>query len=159
MTVWDAVSTGFVGNFVPSGEERVGLGVMNKLSEEDIQWRINRMWEVLKSLGPQSWRQSSNSDLTQQFQKRPFVDLSTGEQRMVLLMRALVGRPRLVLLDEVWSGMDEVMVSAAREYLRNGGVENDQAVVVISHWVEEVPWRSEDGVKRFLLKDGQGRVS
>jgi ABC-type molybdenum transport system ATPase subunit/photorepair protein PhrA len=83
------------------------------------------------------------------------VDLSAGEQSMVLLMRALVGRPKLVLLDEVWSGMDEFMIAAARAYLRNGGVDEDQAVVVISHWEDEVPWGVQDGIKRFQLHENR----
>ncbi|TFY66098.1 hypothetical protein EVG20_g4994 [Dentipellis fragilis] len=75
-------------------------------------------------------------------------------------MRALVGRPLLVLLDEVWSGMDEAMVLAARRYLKEAdGVGDDQAVVVISHWEDEVPWGMEEGVKRFVLEQGKGRVA
>ena len=38
--------------------------------------------------------------------QRPFAGLPAGAQRIVLLMRALVGCPPIVLLDEVWSGMD-----------------------------------------------------
>lgn len=70
----------------------------------------------------------------------------------------LVGRPQVVLLDEVWSAMDESMVSAARNYLREGGVGEDQAVVVITHWEDEVPWSVEEGVKRFQLTKGEGEV-
>jgi len=77
---------------------------------------------------------------------------------MVLLMRALVGRPSLVLLDEVWSGMDEGMVRAAREYLRGDGIGEEQAGIVVSHWEDEVPWGVEDGVKRFRLEGGEGTV-
>jgi len=61
------------------------------------------------------------------------------------------------LLDEVWSGMDENMVRAARHYLREGGIGPDQAVVVISHWEEEVPWTVQDGLKIFKLENGEGR--
>ncbi|KAK0481784.1 P-loop containing nucleoside triphosphate hydrolase protein [Armillaria novae-zelandiae] len=93
------------------------------------------------------------------FRSRDFVELSVGEQRMVLLMRALVGRPQLVLLDEVWSGMDEGMVSAAKTYLREEGVTKDQAVIVITHWEDEVPWGVQDGVKKLRLEKGHGTVA
>ena len=67
----------------------------------------------------------------------------------MLLMRALVGRPPLVLLDEAWSSIDERMITAARRYLRDC-IEEDQAIVVIAHWEEEVPWVGEK-VKKFKL--------
>lgn len=163
MTVWEAVGTGFDGGFVPQGKHGVGVGVMAPLDEADIQWRIRRCEEVLEALGPRAWRSdvegvAGDGESAEAFGKRSFVDLSVGEQRMVLLMRALVGRPPLVLLDEVWSGMDEGMVRAARRYLREGGVGDDQGVVVITHWEDEVPWDEEDGVKRFKLDSGQGRI-
>ena len=139
--------------------------------EEIQKWRVGRCWEVLEALGPASWN-SSNPSLKslQPFKNRPspqtvafasinFSSISPGEQRLVLLMRALVGRPPLVLLDEAWSGMDDGMIAAARRYLRGdfttpsygmGGIGEDQAVVVITHWEDEVPWVGEE-VKKFRL--------
>jgi len=78
-------------------------------------------------------------------------------------MRALVGRPPLVLLDEAWSGMDDNMIAAVRRYLGEvisidssgqvrmlQGIDDTQAVVVVTHWEEEVPWEG-DGVQLFDL--------
>ena len=78
---------------------------------------------------------------------------------MVLLMRALVGAPPLVLLDEAWAGMDKAMVRAAHRYLRDGdgGLSDKQACIVVSHWEEEVPWGPEEGVQRFRLDSGKGQ--
>ncbi|KAG6382057.1 P-loop containing nucleoside triphosphate hydrolase protein [Boletus reticuloceps] len=104
------------------------------------------------------WSQSGDAvvETDEGFARRAFVDLSPGEQSVVLLMRALVGHPQLVFLDEVWAGMGDHMVRAARRYLREGGVRHDQAVVVVSHWEEEVPWTIQDGLYRFRLQDGIG---
>ncbi|KAE9386285.1 P-loop containing nucleoside triphosphate hydrolase protein [Gymnopus androsaceus JB14] len=154
--------------------------------KEEESWRMARVWEVLEALGPDAWQRanasesaitspspdtSPSSSLTHQFAQTSFPSLPLPQQRIVLLMRALVGRPPLILLDEVWSGMDETMVRVAREYLRGdclaagragrAGVSPDQAVVVITHWEEEVPWnRDEDaGVfRKFRLSGGKGWV-
>lgn len=162
MTVWEAIGTGFDGGFVPRGKEGVGIGVLQPLDDAGVRWRVERCWEVLEALGPRAWTTASGVGMglsTEEFKNRRFVDLAVGEQRMVLLMRALVGRPPLVLLDEVWSGMDEAMVNAARQYLREGGgVTEEQAVVVITHWEDEVPWSEKDGVRRFQLNDGVGSI-
>ncbi|KZT22455.1 P-loop containing nucleoside triphosphate hydrolase protein [Neolentinus lepideus HHB14362 ss-1] len=156
MTVWEAVGTGFDGTFVPHGKHRVGLGLQGGLTEEEEQWRVNRVKEVIRKLGPSAWGETVSGE---QFGSRNFADLSAGEQGLVLLMRALVGRPPLVILDEVWSGMDGDMIENARQYLRNGGVGDDQAVVVVTHWEEEVPWTRGEGiesVRQFRLQEGSG---
>ena len=45
---------------------------------------------------------------------RPFARLSTGEQRLVLLVRALVKRPPLLVLDEPFQGLDADAVDRVR---------------------------------------------
>jgi ABC-type molybdenum transport system ATPase subunit/photorepair protein PhrA len=58
----------------------------------------------------------------------------------------------LILLDEVWSGMDDTMIAAARRYLRaDEGVDGRQAVVVITHWEDEAPWTGSDA-KTYKLE-------
>jgi len=167
MTVWEVIGTGFTGEFVPRGRMRVGYNLEDGTPLEPGSamefWRLKRMWQVLEGLGTRAWagrlaNGNYEAEEDKMFAKRNFVDLSPGEQSIVLLMRALVSRPPLVLLDEVWSGMDESMVQAVWRYLADGagGLLPTQACVVISHWEDEVPWSRQDGVKRFLLKDGEG---
>ena len=165
MNVWEAIATGFDGGFVPLGPRGLGVGLHGELSESERTWRADRVWEVLRGLGPHTWGgadlgtgSSAGDGSVEDFALRPFAELPAGSQSIVLLMRALVGRPPIVLLDEVWSGMDEGMVRAARAYLRGDGVGEEQAVIVISHWEDEVPWGVEDGVKRFRLVGGVGTV-
>jgi len=98
---------------------------LGRIPGEETQWRVNRVWEVLRGLGPHTWLKEgmkAGMDMNigaqkninpEAFAARSFINLSAGEQSVVLLMRALVGRPQLVLLDEVWSGMDEAMINAA----------------------------------------------
>ncbi|KAF6746759.1 P-loop containing nucleoside triphosphate hydrolase protein [Ephemerocybe angulata] len=159
MTVWDAVQTGFTGVFMPAGK---GVGNVEHDDDDVKRMRVKRIWEVLEAIGPNSWADNASRDMTREFAARRFTDLTLGEQRVVLLMRALVGRPPLVILDEVWSGMEEGMVRAVKRYLTddsNGAFGKEQAVVVVTHWEEEVPWRMEEGLKRFTLEGGQGHKS
>ncbi|KAI0044852.1 P-loop containing nucleoside triphosphate hydrolase protein [Auriscalpium vulgare] len=158
MSVWEAIATGFDGGFVPLGPDGLGVGLSGQLSPEERAWRERRVWEVLDGLGQHRWcADDLEREPPAQFASRAFAGLSAGAQSVVLLMRALVGRPSVVLLDEVWAGMDEAMIAAARTYLRGGGVGAEQAVVVISHWEEEVPWGPADGVRRYRLEAGAGR--
>ncbi|KAI0293405.1 P-loop containing nucleoside triphosphate hydrolase protein [Russula brevipes] len=164
MSVWEAVATGFDGGFVPLGPRGLGVGLHGELSDSERAWRADRVWAVLRGLGPHTWGDAAwagaeaeaGEKPVEEFAQRPFAALPAGVQSVVLLMRALVGCPPLVLLDEVWAGMDDGMIRAARAYLRGDGVSGEQAVVVISHWEDEVPWRVEDGVKKIRLDGGVG---
>jgi molybdate transport system ATP-binding protein len=68
----------------------------------------------------------------------PLRTLSWGQVRRVLLARALVLRPRLLLLDEVLSGIDvgtrQVLLQRIETFVAAGG-----AVVLVSHHRDEWP--------------------
>ncbi|KAL1945384.1 hypothetical protein VTO73DRAFT_2235 [Trametes versicolor] len=161
LTVWDAIGTGFDGTFLPKGKRRVGIAVDGTPlapGAQEEEWRLHRMHEVMGALGPRRWHTHPDKMTDAQFFAQPFTELTPGEQSLVLLMRALVGAPPLVLLDEAWAGMDRAMVQAAHEYLQDGGggLTEEQACVVVSHWEEEVPWGPEQGVQRYRLDGGKG---
>jgi iron complex transport system ATP-binding protein len=81
-----------------------------------------------------------------------FSQLSTGEQMKVLLARAMIGEPRLLLLDEPTAGLDmgarAVCMGALDRLLRRPG---HPTVIIISHHLDELP-RSVNQV--ILLKQG-----
>ncbi|GEM06383.1 ABC transporter [Rhodotorula toruloides] len=89
--------------------------------------------------------------LTPCFLDRPFASLSPGEQSLILLLRALVKRPPLLVLDEPFSGMDMVTIEKVQRYI-DAELEDWQSVVLITHFEEEVP----KSVGRLLrLEDGE----
>jgi hypothetical protein len=103
--------TGFDSGFVPLGPRGLGIGLHGELSESEHAWRADRVSEVLRGLGPHTWESAdfgagveAGEESVEEFAQRPFAGLPTGAQSMVLLMRALVGRPPLELLDKVWDG-------------------------------------------------------
>jgi molybdate transport system ATP-binding protein len=84
---------------------------------------------------------------------RAFGRLSTGQQRLVLLVRALVKRPELLILDEPFQGLDRPAVEHARVWL-DTQLGADQTLVFVSHHPDEVP----ASVTRTLRLDA-GRVA
>jgi ABC-type molybdenum transport system ATPase subunit/photorepair protein PhrA len=76
--------------------------------------------------------------LTPAFLDRPFASLSPGEQSLILLLRALVKRPPLLVLDEPFSGMDKATIEKVQRFI-DEELEDWQSVVLITHFEEEVP--------------------
>jgi molybdate transport system ATP-binding protein len=70
--------------------------------------------------------------------KRAFKTLSTGEQRLVLLARALVKRPRLLILDEPFQGMDASATARCRDWL-DRELSDDQTLLFVTHEPSELP--------------------
>jgi molybdate transport system ATP-binding protein len=74
-----------------------------------------------------------------QFAHSPLFALSAGSQRMLLLARALVKGPQLLLLDEPCQGLDsahrQVFVKAVDDLVRDGAV----TAVYVTHREDEIP--------------------
>ena len=71
---------------------------------------------------------------------REFATLSDGEKKRVLIARALMARPELLLLDEPGTGLD----LGARERLITSlsgmaGQQESLTVILVTHHVEEIP--------------------
>jgi molybdate transport system ATP-binding protein len=84
---------------------------------------------------------------------RPFTRLSTGEQRLVLLLRALVKKPALLILDEPFQGLDADHTARLKRHLEER-LSPEQALIFVTHLVEEIP----RGVDRLLRLHPQGSV-
>jgi len=69
--------------------------------------------------------------------RRPFLSLSYGERRVILLARALISRPGLLLLDEVMNGLDPANRSRVGRWLARQ--RRRLPWVFATHRVEEVP--------------------
>ena len=78
--------------------------------------------------------------------------LSGGQRQKVLLARALVNRPRLLILDEPTSGMDEKSTADFYLLLRKINREEQAAVLMVTHDRKGILPYADD---LWLLEDGR----
>jgi molybdate transport system ATP-binding protein len=80
---------------------------------------------------------------------RPFARLSAGQQRIVLLARALVKDPPLLILDEPFQMLDTRTIERAQKWIDE--LPADQTVLFVTHNEAELP---RTITRRLRLKDG-----
>ena len=71
--------------------------------------------------------------------ERPWLFLSQGERQRVLIGRALMARPALLILDEPCAGLDPAAREHFLRFLQNLGTKkNSPTLVLVTHHVEEI---------------------
>ena len=70
---------------------------------------------------------------------RPFIRLSSGEQRLVLLARAFVKDPDLLILDEPLHGLDLCNKIRARAVIETFCQRTGKTMIYVTHYPQELP--------------------
>lgn len=91
---------------------------------------------------PKALRESRIEELLTQFdlqshRNKKFMELSGGLKRRVVLARALIHEPPLLILDEPTAGVDVEQRHQLWEYLKKQN-ENGTTIILTSHYLEEI---------------------
>lgn len=126
--------------YAPVGDDRlavraqIGWVAHDSLCYRELSGRQNvELAARLHGVEPRaSWRRVSEQTGIERFADRAVGLLSRGQRQRVALARALVHDPRLLLLDEPWTGLDqhsaERLEGAVLEEQRRGKI-----VLIVSH--------------------------
>ena len=99
------------------------IGLYVKPTEEEYE--ICRQW--MKVFG------------VEKLADRPFLSLSSGEQRLVLLARAFVKSPDLLILDEPLHGLDTQRRQMVRQIINDFSLIPGKTLIMVTHYEEELP--------------------
>ena len=112
------------------------IGLFRQINEQQASLVIKWM-EVLK---------------IEKLQRKFLHQLSNSEQRLVLLARALVKNPPLLILDEPCQGLDEDQVMLFKQIINEICLSGSKTLIYVSHYAHEVP----ECVTNFIrLENGQ----
>lgn len=113
-----------------------GLGINNNLSDEQIRYA--------KFLS----RQLGLKNIT----RKPFYLLSKGERQKVLLVRAMLNKPKLLILDEPCSGLDVLARSQILQLFNDLARNQKISIICVTHHFDEIlPIYNQ----ALFLKNGQ----
>ena len=71
--------------------------------------------------------------------ERRFMEMSSGEQRLVLLARAFVKEPELLILDEPLHGLDDENRQMVKDLVDRYCQDPSKTLVYVTHYQEELP--------------------
>ena len=142
------VSSAALGNRIPPDEKvgdlvvSAGYAVLGRWREEYEEIDFEQAHEILDQVG------------AYHLMDRTWGTLSEGERKRVLVARALMTNPELLILDEPGAGMDLGGREDLVGYLGELALDADApAIVMITHHVEEIPF----GFTHAMLLD-EGEV-
>ena len=109
-------------------------------------WRHHRVTEAMRAAGREALERMDAGHLA----GRSMATLSTGEARRVLIARALVHRPRALLLDEACAGLDP---ATRRQFLQTlqALAQSGTTLILVTHHVEEI---IPEIAQVVMLRDG-----
>jgi molybdate transport system ATP-binding protein len=91
----------------------------------------------------------------QELRTRRLAQLSTGQQRMVLLARALIKNPPMLILDEPSQGLDEEQTAYFRSLVTALCEAFNKTLIYVSHYRQELP----ACIDKFLQLEKGGLVT
>lgn len=115
---------------VPAWERRVGWVPQEALLFPHLTLRQNLAYAGAEPAGVE--KMAEMLFLTELLERRPRF-LSGGERQRVALGRALLSKPKLLLLDEPFSALDRPLRSLVANMVRSFTQETDMPIVLVSH--------------------------
>jgi ABC-2 type transport system ATP-binding protein len=119
-------------------EARRRVGVMMQEVALSPELRVREQIELVASYYPDPLSPDAAMEMTHttSFGKRPYGKLSNGQKRQVQFAMAVVGRPKLLFLDEPTVGLDlparEMLWAMLRQLVHDGA-----SIVLTTHYLEE----------------------
>ena len=129
------------GTWVPSWDRRVGWVPQETLLFPHLTVRENLSYGgALPDWVSETAALLQIEDLLDRRSRR----LSGGERQRVALGRALLSKPRLLLLDEPFSALDRPLRGELSELVSDWALDRSVPIVLVSHNEEDAKWLAEE---------------
>jgi len=116
-------------------------GTLGVEKEEVQDWHIRKAKRLLDLVG-----------LSEKLEY-PYSSMSKGERQTILILRAILSQPEVMVLDEPMTGLDVVSKEKMKRFVREIAKENSKTMVYVTHHFEEISPELFDSC--LLMRKGQ----
>ena len=99
------------------------FGSIYNLSKKEIDFKLENLKEILD---------------IEDILEKPIMILSSGQRKKVMLARAFLKNPKLILCDEFLTNLDEESQANSKTFLKNYIEEKKASIIWVSHSIEEI---------------------
>lgn len=115
------------------------LGVQLQETEYPLKIKVEELCRLFASFydRPADWKLLLSQLCLDDKKKQPVRKLSGGERQRLSILLSLMGRPKLLILDELTTGLDPQVrqnIWRSLETIRKSGI----AIIMVSHYLDEV---------------------
>ncbi|NND43294.1 MAG: metal ABC transporter ATP-binding protein [Silicimonas sp.] len=112
---------------------RIGYVPQKLHVDQTLPLTVGRFLDLPKPASPSAHREALERAGVEALDDRQMATLSGGQFQRVLLARALMGEPQLLILDEATQGLDQPGSAAFYEEVEKVSRETGAAVLMVSH--------------------------
>ena len=130
------------------------MGIQFQNADFDVRMKVKTLLKLWKEI--YNVDQKRYDDLVEllnlsKVMNRKIANISGGEKQRMNIFLALINDPKVIILDELTTGLDALTRLEIRQYLKEINRNQKKTIIMVSHYMDEV---DELCNKVFFLKDG-----
>lgn len=130
------------------------MGIQFQNADFDVRMKVETLLNLWKEIYNVEY--TRYSELIQLLnlsgiKKQKIGRISGGERQRMNIFLALINDPKVLVLDELTTGLDAITRLEIRQYLKEINMKQKKTILMVSHYMDEV---EELCNKVFFLKDG-----
>lgn len=130
------------------------MGIQFQNADFDVRMKVKTLLNLWKEI--YDVKQKRYDELVEllnltNIMNRKIGNISGGEKQRMNIFLALIHDPKVIILDELTTGLDALTRLEIRQYLKEINQKHKKTIIMVSHYMDEV---DELCNKVFFLKDG-----